>query len=296
VYWREFLRHSLIEIVAESKSIGDVVVYGTSDDLLNPGEVLLTALVAEHLGASPAFFHYPKGSGWLEKEIELFEPYKPLPLNPQQAIEACGFDGMPVFQLQEMPSASLRSVSLKHICELILARRYKTNFRVLTLSSSERVSFGTVRCQSFLGLTLHEALGDPEIKLGGAIIYFIYGAYLAETGKVGVVPRKQFGDVLGAFLAGAEYVGSRAKIFPAGEIEILTQNQWKAVEKATGVGKNEWRKAPAWVVRRLLAHPALMGVRLRLLAGEYCPVNYDPERDSFSLWEPQLVRYEGKHR
>jgi len=279
--WNEFLGDRQVEVV-KSASRG-LVVYGTSDDLINPSEVLLTQMAANHLGGKPLFFYYPKGEEWYRAEKQLFAPYDPAPRNPEEAIQACGLE-MPVRALSWMiQEVGLADFALGRAVEIIRPHRNR-EFRALSTTE------GSCPAAPWLDFTLGDLISHCQLKLGGAVIYFIYGAFLSRTGFVGVVPRKQFGDVLGAFIAGVEYAGSKAKIFPTGEFELATQIQWKGFERTKG-----WCKAPPWVAVRLWKHPAWMGVRLRLLGGEYCPVCYDYKQDSFSLWKPQLFRFEGRH-
>lgn len=267
------------------------VVYGTSDHLLNVAEVLLTLWAAESEGGEAVFFNYPKGPEWASWEERLFEPYEPLPLDPQEALQEAGLPAIRVIPLQMMVGEELGGLLMGEIGKLIRARREIKSFRAINLSDAKPVyvsSKDKAWRRLWAGRLLGEVITLSDIKLGGAFIYFVYGAWLARHPEiVGILPGKRRADVLGAFRAGEDWAGNRAQVLATGEFDFMSARQWAAWEAR---GRRGWRKAPSWALAQLLRKPALARrLRDRLINERlYTPLVYDENTGGFYLKEECL--------
>lgn len=258
---------------------GKKVVYGTSDHFLNFGEVLMTCWVAEALRARPVFFNYPKGAAWLYWEEGLFEPYAPPSLDPFRALAEAGLPQVEVLPLQQMVEKEVGNFTLGEIADKIRAEREIQSFRALNLPNQKPVYVSSKDRQwaAWADQPLGWVVEDPGVKLGGSILYFLHGYFLARCPQyVGLLPGKQNADVLGAFEAGRAAAGGGGRIIQTGEFDFMTSRQWSLWQS-----DRKWRKAPAWAIRRLLESSFAKEVRTRLLAGQYCPLAYDEGRNEF---------------
>jgi len=129
---------------------------------------------------------------------------------------------------------------------------------------------------------LREIMNNGDIKLGGTIIYFVYGYYCGQHPEVvGLLPHNTRGDVWSAYAAGVRYAGGKARLYPVGGVDLMTERQWEMY-----FSTNHWHKAPAEVVRRLLEHPFSDEFRSRYLDQmQYCPISYDEKSDTFRFVE-----------
>jgi len=267
------------------------VVYGTSDHLLNFNEVLLTLWVAGARKREAVFFHYPKGPEWALWEAGLFEPYSHPPWDPQEALRDAGFPPIGVFPLQMMVRGELGNLTLGEVAGMIRANREIKSFRAISLPDARPVYVSSKNKdwrRKWADRSLGEVVNNPAVKIGGAFIYFFYGAWLAERpGLIGILPGKQCADVIGAFKAGEKWVQEKASVFFTGEFDFMTVRQWKDWEDR---GRRGWRKVPVSAIRCLFNSPDTIGwVRRRLLDERlYTPLVYDEEADSFSLKEDLL--------
>lgn len=271
-----------------------MVVYGTSDHLLNFAEVLLTKWVSEKYNLKPIFFYYPKGLEWYQYEANLFEPYSPpKSFNPNEAVkEIFEEDEIQFFPLQDMIDEvdEVANLKLKEIVEVI--RKHRDNKSFVVVNQFENKKIRKVYCSSkdnlwkrkYKDITLKELLKNTNVKIGGTLIYFLYGAYLSKRSNiVGILPKKIKDDVLRAFYAGEKFVGKKAKIVETGEFDVMTKIQWQMFME-----DRKWRKAPSWVIRELVKDDNFCEKIKDLLLEkkEYTPVAYDVYYRMFFLWNP----------
>ncbi|MCD5401972.1 hypothetical protein LR013_05235 [candidate division NPL-UPA2 bacterium] len=263
------------------------VVYGTSDHLLNFGEVLLSLWAAEAVERKPLFFNYPKGPGWASEEVRLFEPYEPPSWRAEEALRDAGLPALEVIPLQQMVEGELGNLTLGEIAKLIRSEREIKSFRAVNLLDAKPVyvsSKNKAWRHFWADRPLKEVLNDPQAKIGGAFIYFLYEAWLARHPDcLGILPGKQRADVLGAFKAGQLWASGQAQVLPTGEFDFMTHRQWEEWEVR---GRRGWRKVPAFAVHHLLTSPDQEWVKRRLLVEQlYTPLAYDEETDRFFLWK-----------
>jgi len=278
------------------------IVYGTSDWLLNFAEVLLTLWASSLINSKPGFFYYPKGSQWIQLEQKLFEPYQAPSLDPKKALREAGVvDNIKIFSIQEMAEEGLGELTLKEIAEMIREKREIKAFRAINFPN---LNMKTVYVSSkdkewkrtWSHKSLREVLNSSQVKLGGAFLYFLYGAWLARHSEIiGILPRKQLGDVVGAFKAGEEYTKAKgkaqgkAKVFITGEFDFMTTRQWKAWETR---GHRGWRKVPAWVIKKFLRSSWVEKIRRRVIREKkYTPFAYDERSESWYIY-----KIRGKHK
>lgn len=290
--WDTFLRHSGIDLIVPGQIPREVeiVQYGSSDAVPNPGELLLLDVAVGETGSSTKelrFFIDPKA----KKSEELFG----ISLTAEEVIaimrsqaELLSFNEI----VQNLPFAD---VSIEEVVRQIQRWREIQKFQVV--KTRERV-FTTEEVSEIGKLTLNEVVNESGMIFGGAIIYWIWGAFLATSYPQvgGVMPRKQFTDVLGAFIAGVQTGGKKAYVIPTGEIEILTKSQWEVFEEATsskGRKTRQWLLAPPAIADLLRRSEHWLWINSRLKKQEYCPICYDPDsEEQFYLWKPQLRRFE----
>ena len=264
------------------------VIYGTSDELINYAEVLLTDWVAKKLKTKARFFNYPKGDNWMEIEEKRFEPY---PCEEQYELGRKVLrltTGIDIFPIHEMVSRSqLYYWSLEKVVMQIRENRKNKSFIALRIGHEKKDRVFTSKknrlWKKYKHLTLRDLMEDPSIKLGGSIIYFIYGSFLSENKDIiGILPKKRKDDVLGAFgagvKAGIEMGGGPVRIFRTGEFDFMTEKQWN-LRESDGM----WRKAPPHVVEQLLKDREMIEMLKLLLMEkkEYCPLSFSRERGFF---------------
>lgn len=280
------------------------VIYGTSDWYLNCAEVLLTHLVfdlvsdlvAEETNFGMYFFYYPKGPEWLYWEKMLFDPhYPPVNLDPKLQAGEAGFHNRIRFHtLQELVDElgnDISTLTINDIVELIRRHRNRKYWSFVVANVIRNGSIVRVRASSkdsmytehYKNLRLPLLIQDPKVKLGGSLIYFLYGAFLNKNQHIiGILPKKINGDVIGAFRAGENLIGTSANIIETGEIDLMTSLQWKKY-----MYDGCWRKVNPWVVRRLMEkNPEFLEVLKKRLLEEkkWAPVCYDIDGDKFFFW------------
>lgn len=127
--------------------------------------------------------------------------------------------------------------------------------------------------------TIGEIVKRGTEKLGGAVIYFLFGWYAAKSGSVILFPHNVRGDVWNAFAAGAKLHGGVVRLYPIGGLDVMTACQWDLVRR-----DQRWRKAPVDVIRRLGTHPFGQALEVELLEQKnYCAVSYDLAGDKFAF-------------
>ncbi len=279
--------------VVDSLSSDDVLVYGTSDPTINPAEVWMTSEVADRTGAEWQFFNYPLDSKWVSYDVNnLFIPYPfyradPLEVIPRLGLKEEVLSRLRLRKLQSMVPESdpLRQKTLEEVTVSIKACRQMKSFVVVNELLNGRVTrvYGSRkdkrRYRDHYGLmTVGQLLGDQSIKLGGAVIYFIFGYYAARRSQPVLFPNNDRGDVWGAVAAGVKEAGNGPlRLYPIGGLDLMTGQQWACWRK-TGV----WKKAPAWVVARLQTYPFGEELRRALLTEKrYCAVGYHEDSDRF---------------
>jgi hypothetical protein len=266
------------------------LVYGTSDHLANHAEVMMTETFGQHLDLQPTFFYYPKGEEWAEREKALFDPYSK---NKEcEMINGCfpaifmQNHSVDFLSLQEAVNGiSALKMTMGEISEKIRKNRERKSFIAFTVCGEKpvHVSSKNKKWKKIAPETIGSVLNDQSVKLGGAFIYFLFGAYLGENYQsvAGIVPNKTHDDVLGAFWAGAETSNGSATIVPCGEFDFMTSKQWE-MKAQDGL----WRKAPYWAMEALKENPEVVKeVKHRLLSGEYSPLAYDEEDEKFFFME-----------
>lgn len=257
------------------------VAYGTSDDRLNFAEVLLTLWVSENLNSTPIFFHYPKGEAWQEYEKKLFEPYSAPSPDSNLSLKEAGLETIKVFSLQQMieEMKDLKNLSLGQVAHLIRKKREIQSFRAINFppQTGMRPVYVSQKNNKDWVLnwsrkTLIEVLENSEIKIGGAFIYFIYGAWLAFHPEIiGILPKKLLADVMNAFFAGAEYIGNHPNVFYTGEFDFMTLEQWKKWEE-----DGKWRKVPSFVISNFIQSSYLTRIKELLIEKKiYVPLVYN---------------------
>jgi hypothetical protein len=264
------------------------LVYGTSDHLANHAEVMMTETIGRELSLQPTFFYYPKGEEWTEKEESLFDPY---PKEKEcEMVDGCfpaifmQNHGVDFFSLQEAISENpVVEMTMGEVAEKIRESRERKCFIAFSVCGEKPVyvSSKNKKWKSIAPVRIGDVLNDKSVKLGGAFIYFLFGAYLGSNpSSIGVLPNKTHSDVLGAFWAGAETTGSATVIY-CGEFDFMTWRQWK-MKKEDGA----WRKAPYWAMEALKENPQIMKrVERRLVSGRYSPLAYDEENKKFFFVE-----------
>jgi hypothetical protein len=264
------------------------LVYGTSDHLANHAEIMMTETLGRELNLQPTFFYYPKGEEWVEKEESLFDPY---PKEKECEMINGGFPAIfmqnhdvDFFSLQEAIGENpAMEMTMGEIAEEIRKGRKRKSFIAFSVCNERPVyvSSKNKKWKSISPATVSSVLNDKSVKLGGAFIYFLFGAYLGSNpNSIGVLPNKTHGDVLGAFWTGAELTG-RATVIYCGEFDFMTWKQWQ-MRKEDGA----WRKAPYWAMEALKENPQIMKrVERRLVSGRYSPLAYDEENKRFFFVE-----------
>ena len=258
------------------------IIYGTSDHLVNYAEVLLVKWCAEALNLRPEFFFYPKSKKWEEHEKSLFEPYNPPPFDPYEALKEVNIT-MEVRPIQKLIVQEVADLTLDEICKMIKSNRNIQSFRVINFPPGEGkpLYYGKdKRWREWSSRTLNSVISDLNLKLGGSIIYFIYGAYLSHTQTCGILPYKRLSDVEGAFNAGLKTANGGC-VVRTGEFEIMTKIQWKMYSK-----DKKWRKAPSEIIRLLLNNPIVEELKDRLLVRkQYTPLALDEQNNEFYFVE-----------
>ncbi len=264
------------------------LVYGTSDHLANHAEVMMTETLGRELKLQPTFLYYPKGEEWAEKEKALFDPY------PKQKecemVDGCfpaifmQNHSVDFFSLQEAISENpVMEMTMGEVAEKIRESRERKSFIAFSVCGEKPVyvSSRNKRWKSIAPVKIARVLNNKSLKLGGAFIYFLFGAYLGSNpSSVGVLPNKTHDDVLGAFWTGAELTG-RATVIYCGEFDFMTLKQWQ-MRKEDGL----WRKAPYWAMEALRKDTQIMRmVECRLVSGRYSPLAYDEESEKFFFVE-----------
>lgn len=282
------------------ESIENFVCYGTSDATLNPAEVLLTKLTAERYRSPDwIFFNHPINGEWKKYDLHsVFEPYSLASNNTADILREMEVKGSPqILGLNEMLSLQdpLLKMTLEEAVERIKEYRDNRSFMVLSFLDKKGKPvpvFGTSKKtgkkaklwrEGYSQKTLREVLSAKKEKIGGTIIYFLYGYYLAKSRATGLMPHKPLGDVWGAVATGAEMAGQTAQLLPVGEIDLMTEKQWDFWRE-----DKRWRKAPPFVLRELNNHPLFRSYLKKLLLDEkrHCMVSYNEEEDMFSFVEP----------
>ncbi len=272
-------------VVVDSLDPDDVLVYGTSDCTINPAELFMTAITAERFGLQKwIFFNYPIGNGWRDFDVNrVFDPYGfPYNGNLRDAIEDCNLgevvDRMDFLPFQEMfkNGNGFLDMTLEEVVEMVKAVRKIRAFRVLNLLGEKPV-YGSKKDKRYLRnykfKTIRELLALNQ-KIGGALIYFIYGYYIAQNDLVGLMPHNMKGDVWNSFARGAKLAGGQARLFPIGGIDFMTTRQWEMWRET-----RQWKKAPVTVVAKLQDNPFREELERALLDEKvYCPVAYDDEQ------------------
>jgi hypothetical protein len=264
------------------------LVYGTSDHLANHAEVMMTETFGRHFNLQPTFFYYPKGEEWAEKEKSLFDPY---PKEKECEMINGGFPAIfmqnhnvEFLSLQEAVNGiSALKMTMGEIAEKIREKRERKSFIAFTVCGEKpvHVSSKNKKWKKIASKKIGSVLNDQSVKLGGAFIYFLFGAYLGENYQsvAGVVPNKTHNDVLGAFWAGTGE--GKANIIRSGEFDFMTSKQWE-MKAQDGM----WRKAPYWAMEALLKNPEIVKeVEQRLVSGRYSPLAYDEENKKFFFVE-----------
>lgn len=272
----------------------DMLVYGTSDPTINPAEVWMTARAAARTNAAWTFFNYPMNSEWLRQDIEeIFGPYHfTHAATPFAAVQMLGLDFTLVERFTPMgldhmilAEPGLANMILEDAAGAIKGLRQRQNFCVLNyfegtvqkriFCSKKNILWRDRYCRQTIG----EIVERGTEKLGGSLIYFLFGWYAAKSGSVILFPHSDRGDVWNAFAAGAKLYGDVANLYPIGGLDIMTSYQWDLVRR-----DYKWRKAPVDVIRRLGTHPFMHTLEVELLEQKnYCAVSYDTDRDSFEF-------------
>lgn len=287
-------------VLTESLSNEDTVIYGTSDPTINPAEVWMTSLMSEGAGAWE-FFNYPLGAEWIEYDVNnLFAPYPfpeandPFSVVSELGLEKKVVDKLSLHNIQDILSFDdpLCSWTLEEAVRMIKEYRKNRSFVVVNFISNDRFRrvYGSKKDKKFYRdkysqWTLGELLSDRTIKLGGALIYFIFGYCSARRKSTILFPNNVLGDVWGAVAAGADVANNGdVKLFPIGSLDIMTTKQWDCWYR-NGI----WKKAPVRVIRRLQNHPFRKTLLHFLLEKKtYCPIAYDENGDEFYFVELEI--------
>ncbi|MEP9410911.1 MAG: hypothetical protein HRF42_05810 [Candidatus Brocadia sp.] len=272
----------------------DTLFYGTSDPTINPAEMWMTALAAARANVAWTFFNYPLGSEWLRQDIEeIFGPHSfPYADTPFAAVYMLGLDSSLVKRFTPMSldrmilaETKLATMTLEEAVEVIKPVRRRQNFCVLNYfedTIQKRVfcsKKSNLWYKRYRRQTIGEIVKRGTEKLGGTIIYFLFGWYAAKSGSVILFPHSVQGDVWNAFAAGAKLHGGVARLYPVGGLDVMTSHQWDLVRR-----DQQWRKAPVDVIRRLSAHPFMHVLEAELLEKKnYCAVSYDTATDTFAF-------------
>ena len=289
--------HSNLKIVRVGMLDGeDTLMYGTSDPTINPAEVWMTSeVVKKEKIRSWEFFNYPLSEEWIKYDVEnIFRPYgfahkrDPFRAVHEMGIEKNVVDRLIPIRLQKIISSDdpLWNTPLREIVECIKNFRKYKSFVVLNFLSAQKKHgqiYGTDKDKEYKdiygSLTMGNLLTQTTGKLGGALVYFLFGYHTAQGEKVLLFPHNTRGDVWGAFAAGAFLAGKPARLYPIGGFDLMTHVQWKYWEATKA-----WCKAPVDVIRILQTHPFYKTLTEELMENKnYCAVSYDEDRNVFEF-------------
>ena len=293
----------LIEVV-DRLDPDDVLQYGTSDPTTNPCEVWLTHLVAERFHLKKwRFFNYPRSQFWIRQDVEfLFAPYGYPYDDPRDAVLSMGLqngsaDKLELVRLQEGLDDSILRTTLHDIAEHIKQHRPTDNrgFVVaniidpdnpqgtIAIRRRKRGRLGKLYLEEFRTKTIGDLLSDYNVKIGGAIVYFLFGYQAARRGLVALLPHNLRGEVWSSLAMGVEKAANgRIRAYPVGGIDAMTRKQWHEWQQ-----DRLWRKAPTETIVALEKDTAFKERAVRRLLDEkaYAPIMHDEESRKFSFFE-----------
>jgi len=266
----------------------DVLIYGTSDPTINPIELLATAEVVKKFSLRVwKFFNYPLAEPWVKQDKEIiFGPYG-FPYDPWEAarliVGSDLFVRMKGTSIQKAIDEKMESMTLGELAELIKDFRQKRNFVILNCINgdfSQKRVYASRKDKlfqrQFRGLTLREVVEEGRWKLGGTVIYFLFGYYAAKEGLVSLLPHNVLGEVWSAFVAGVVLAGKKVRLFPVSGVDMMTKKQWQLFQN-----DRRWRKAPVESALALQKHNFMKDFLRRLWEVSYCGIVHDIENNNF---------------
>ncbi len=288
------LRFSHLLEVVDHLSNQDILSYGTSDPTINPIELLATAAVVEEFSLPGwIFFNYPLAEPWVRQDKEIiFGPYGFAYDDLWQAAKAVVgqdlFDRLTAIGMNNMIDDKIGDLTLKEVADIIKDfRSYSRNFVAVNIIkddlSQQRVYVSRrdkLFRNHFAGMKFKTVVGEGKYKIGGALVYFLNGYYIAKMGLTVLLPHNVWGDVWSAFAAGVNFAGQKIRAFPVGGVDMMTEKQLQLFKQ-----DRRWRKAPVEAAAALRKHPFYQQFKKRLLQRQYCGVVYSEEKNKFYFYD-----------
>lgn len=258
------------------------VMYGSSDSDPNWTELLLAILAAVFLVEVDTvyFFFYPHD----EDRNQLYHPYQP-PKDIESGLKESGLAEFASIKIEFLTVVDLLKrddfvfkLSLDEIVKLIQPLRTNKYFNVVNIEGRKvRPTRKDPRYEEVKDCTLLSALTNPAWKVGGSILYFLYGVSAARNLDIyHLLPKKRRDDVFNAFNAGATLVKGMEttykelpNVIQIAELDMMSDEQWKEREK-----DGRWRKVPPWMIRELIKSPIFKEVVKRCLLEDYVALSY----------------------
>lgn len=278
-------------IVEDQVCAGDTVTYGTSDPTINPAEIFMLALAVGSGEAALLYNYYPLSEGWYAVELETISPYPLLDMhNPMKDVERMGLEKklltrLTIAELQGVVCGEIAGWTVEKAVEEI--RRFRTikEFNVLRESpgSFDRVDTRSSRFSFFREWSLGELVANKAIKVGGSLIYFLLGYWVAVNNLVELAPHNLKGDVWGAFVAGVAASERVARVLPCGYLDLMTVKQHEGRR-----GTHDFRKAPPFIVQSILKRQEWIQILKEHLVVQknYTVALYEETKDELYLQVP----------